>query len=267
MNLFKGAWAVVATSATLLTACNLSINTDEVLCNELGDEQTLYRVEQAFSDPEAFEATLTSCAENPEVLVADIYAKEYKKVHSLFYVDEVFSLSDRDGYTFDLGITVEIIDVRFERAYDKPGYMSVTVQRQDSLEIINTTHERHLGFGNVHYVISDDPARISSYIHFDSGHRICGYLETQGDTCRYLVNTKVVTGPTGPEPQREPYFRDHRNPLQGIPESLEETVEHAFANPVGFSVEYFGDDSHRFSQTCAGPGNFPALAQSGGCTR
>ncbi|MCA9834952.1 MAG: hypothetical protein KC435_13450 [Thermomicrobiales bacterium] len=186
-------------------------------------------------------ATLTPPTPTPEVAYRDS-----------------FSVTDRDGYSFELGYV--FIPTGFKKTVinDKPGYSSVAIDWRAGISITNTTPGRNLTFPP--HIPTTSPAYIYIIASWNEGSQVCEAFSIRKDFCSIgLVYGKLPQSIGPGETYEVPlwngtnYYPGGVAGMAGIPDQYYDVVMEGLKAPDHISIYITGDmysDLGRFNSDC-----------------
>lgn len=196
-------------------------------------------------------------ARNPEAL-----SQQIRRASSLQGVDTVFSVTDVDGYTFDVHVQYRLQELEQSTANDKPGYMSAVFHSGLSFELVNQTPGRNISFKPMDMVVYSVGEPAFQLIAVWNGDRaICqtDYVDRSapGRECSIVLGFGFMHSdlPAGGSSVLEDVYVGQVNNgslggVQGIPESAWPAIEDEILYPDDIRLAYRGGDYLRFWTQC-----------------
>lgn len=186
-------------------------------------------------------------------------------------VTETVSVTDEDGYTFDVTFQYSPQYIEKSVANDKPGYASAIIRFGLSISITNTTPGRTLTFKTTSGITAPhDQPMVILFANWGADHPICSWEENiSRDSCSLWLGFARISHPLAPGETRdlEVFSGSERTlaGLSGVPEDVYATVVPGLENPGHLSIMYLGDDRDRFTGSCPYKPNFLPTPLSDQC--
>lgn len=247
-------------------------------CGELTDAAILEATRAQWADlaPEDFDAAVAACADNPDASWADVVLGITQPApQSLSNLSQVFPITDKDGYTFDLAVDFDLLSVTADPSSQAPGLTAATREMTLAMRLANTTPQRDIAFKEVSGIISplDYPTFLVSAV-YNAGNPVCTLVWQTERSCEWLLGFgRMESGQTISAGLEYPLKVWGGRPnggeasllLTDIPEASWAEIEPRLSQPDGYRVTYSGGDGSRFTPLCDTSTMAPVIVQSNGC--
>lgn len=192
-------------------------------------------------------------------------------------LSQVFSLTDIEGYTFDLSVDFSLLSIEADPSSQPPGMTAAVPEIALDMALTNTTPQRELSFAGQDGIISpfDLPTFFLS-AHFKAGNPVCTIVKETGKGCDWVMGFgRMESGTTLAADASVslityagiPNGGEEFRLLQGIPEASWEQIKASLVAPDGYRIVYPADDQGRFTSVCeTGPGEGAVIVQTVACS-
>lgn len=247
--------------AVAATECGELIDGDVVRATRLASEEI---------PEEIVDHALAICGADPSFTWAGALQAAYDEAESSATptptipdggrLQETFSITDRQGYTFDLGVTTAIYNVASDPSTQPPGFTAATRSVSIEMTLTNTTPERELSFEPVSGLTS--PYNLPTFMfsaEFNAGNPVCTIALEKDGPCSWVLGFGRMESGTTVSPGYEyaltawsgmPNGGEESEILPRIPEESWPEIQAALSEPDGFSIDYSAADPHRFKSVC-----------------
>ena len=167
--------------------------------------------------------------------------------------DFTSSITDADGYKFDLVVTLVTTDLGDTVEFDKPGFMSAYFTLSLSIDLVNRTPGRTITFESVPGVTA--PLSNPKFLlaaSWDTGSPVCTAVAITDSACAMVLGFGYVPGPLAAGTTVGLDIKKGRPGgwftagLAAFPESAWPTVKPALAAPSRYLISYDGGGITRF---------------------
>lgn len=219
-------------------------------------------------------ADLAATSEEP---APETSASEAPAAQGIGGLNQVFSLTDRDGYTFDLKVDFSLLSIDADPSTQPPGMTAAVPEIALGMAVTNTTPQRELSFKGQNGVISPlDLPTFFLFAHFNAGSPVCTTVMETDKGCDWVMGFgRMESGTTLAADASAtlstyagiPNGGEEFRLLQGIPESSWEQIRASLLAPDGYRIVYPADDQERFTSVCeTGPGEGAVIVQTVACS-
>lgn len=247
------------------------------LCSDLSDAAVLDATRQLSTDVDAavFDSAVAACAENPGATWSETITEAELEASYISRLDQTFSVTDAEGYTFDLVVNFGLVGVTADPSSQSPGFTAATREMSLGMAIENTTSQRDLMFEEVSGIVS--PLDLPTFLFsaaFNAGNPVCTLVFESDEDCEWALGFgRMENGQTVAAGRRyvleawsgKPNGGDASILLQNIPEAAWDQVQSHLSSPDGYRITYSGGDHRRFTSVCGESSMVPVLVQTSAC--
>lgn len=177
---------------------------------------------------------------------------------------DTYTVTDEDGYTFELKVSYALQQLAQDPASEKPNFTAAVPAITLALDITNTTQQRDLAFEEQSGVTSplDRPTFLLSAV-FAQDSPVCAEIPSSQTFvemptgCEWYLGggrlTNVLTLPADGSLSLTTFAGIPAGgsvAVGGIPEASYAALEPLLTSPDGYRVRYVGGDMSRFSSPC-----------------
>lgn len=246
-------------------------------CRDLADSAVLDATRAASSDiADIVNDAITLCEDQLDLAWSDALVQAASEPeHALSSLKQVFPITDRQGYTFDLAVDFRLLEVTEDPTNEAPGSTAASRRATLTMSLTNTTPQRDITFQEVAGVISpfDYPTfRLAAVYSADS--QACTLARPQRGDCEWLMGYgQMQDGLTLSDKTTyrltvgggEPGGGAVSSLFQQIPEASWKAVQESLSHPAGYKIVYTGGDGSRFPSVCKGYSTAPTLISTTPC--
>lgn len=228
-------------------------------CDQLVDQEIIDATRSFFEflTPEQFDQLLVECEENPDLLTYDVADSVVESASYVDQVNETFSVTDKDGYTFDLDVDFALVSVDEDPSTQKPGLTAASSRIQLDMTLVNTTSERQITFDEVSGIVEPLGYPTFLFAAYYAPESAACYGNVEGGGCVWLLGFgRMESGLTIPAGGSYPLTTFAGAPNYGavlwesIPEDEWPEFEEALENPERYFIRYSGANPSRFEDVC-----------------
>lgn len=249
-----------------------------VFCRDLSDGAVLQASldASAGTDEQILNDAVELCANEPGLAWTDALVHAANQPEpELSSLKEVFPITDDQGYTFDLAVDFELVNITADPSTEPPGVTAAKRTMGMSISITNTTPQRDITFKEVNGVISplDLPTFLFAAV-YNEDSPVCAAVQSWDGSCQWIMGygrmesgQTVSAGATYPLKVwgGSPNGGEISTLLRGIPEASWAEVSENLAQPDGYRITYSAGDGSRFESVCASEKMLPVIVSTTTC--
>lgn len=237
-------------------------------CDELADEEVAAVTREFYTGytPEQFDQILADCAANPNLSLIEVAVEVQRAASYLTALDQKFTVTDKEGYTFDLDVDLGVVSIEQDPASQPPGLTAALREVDLAMTITNTTAARELTFSSQSGItapLSYPTLVLHAVYAADSPVCVAIRGEVRGFPCTWYMGFGRLEGNTTLAADAVLPLTTSGGPPNGggldqtwltdIPEDQWPQVEESLRSPAGYAIAYGGGDYGRFADLCPGP--------------